>query len=57
MVTSNDDRTGTRLVAFLDLVNIHQTLSFIRCSQLFGQLIVPNATSVYDRFWWEYILR
>ena len=56
VVTSDDDSTRSRLFTLLHEIRFGETLPFVRCPELFGEVIVADATGVDDRIWGQDIL-
>lgn len=49
MVASDNDRARAGFFALLDLVDLAKTLAFVCCLELLRELVVADATRVYDR--------
>lgn len=56
MMSSDDNTTGTCLLALLDLVDFIEALSLVGLFQLLCKLIVADCASVNYGFWREKIL-
>ena len=55
-MTSDDDSTRSRLFTLLDEIRFGETLPFVCCPELLGEVIVADATGVDDGIWGQDIL-
>ena len=57
VVASDHDGTRARLFALLDEIHLGETLPFVRCFELLGEVIVTYTTSIDDGIWGQHVLK